>query len=107
VTIYRLLDTTRAYAAAKLTKCEKTDHIARRHAISYAKFIGHDQIIQSVLSADDLSKYADISASIRLSYPPAIVSAIILPAESLSLGLGDAEARTQTKRNGAARSLSR
>src|ERR1700677_4837652 len=47
-TSYRLLDTTRAYAAAKLAERGETDRISRRHAIFYTKFLEHDEIIQSL-----------------------------------------------------------
>jgi predicted ATPase/DNA-binding winged helix-turn-helix (wHTH) protein len=58
LTYYRLLDTTRAYAAAKLTGRDETDRIARRHAIFYAKFLEHDEIIQALFGEHDLSGYA-------------------------------------------------
>src|ERR1700722_5121150 len=35
-TYYRLLDTTRAYAATKLAECGEADRVARRHAIFYS-----------------------------------------------------------------------
>jgi predicted ATPase len=69
-----LLDTTRAYAAAKLAQCERTDDIARRHAISYAKFIQHDPIIQSVLREDDLSKYAPHIGNVRAALEWALLN---------------------------------
>src|ERR1700683_3795798 len=46
-TYYRLLDTTRAYAAAKLASRPEADRIARRHAIFYSKFLEHDEITHS------------------------------------------------------------
>jgi predicted ATPase/DNA-binding winged helix-turn-helix (wHTH) protein len=55
---YRLLDTTRAYAAAKLADRGEADRIARRHAIFYSKFLEHDEIIQSLFDGHDLSGYA-------------------------------------------------
>jgi predicted ATPase/DNA-binding winged helix-turn-helix (wHTH) protein len=58
LTYYRLLDTTRAYAAAKLTERDETDRIARRHAIFYAKFLEHDEIIQALFGEHDLSGHA-------------------------------------------------
>src|SRR6202050_918040 len=53
-TCYRLLDTTRAYAAAKLAERGEAARIARRHAIFYSEFLEHDEIIQSVLDEHDL-----------------------------------------------------
>jgi predicted ATPase/DNA-binding winged helix-turn-helix (wHTH) protein len=57
-TYYRLLDTTRAYAAAKLAERGEADHIARRHAIFYSTFLEHDGLIQSMFDEHDLSGYA-------------------------------------------------
>src|SRR5580692_9474643 len=57
-TYYRLLDTTRAYAAAKLAGRGEADRIARRHTIFYAKFLERDEIIQSVFGEHNLSGYA-------------------------------------------------
>src|ERR1700677_2210057 len=54
-TYYRLLDTTRAYAAAKLAERGGADRVARRHAIFFAKFLEHDEIIQSLFGEHDLS----------------------------------------------------
>jgi predicted ATPase/DNA-binding winged helix-turn-helix (wHTH) protein len=64
-TYYRLLDTTRAYAAAKLAERDEADRIARRHAIFYAKFLEHDEIIQSVFDEHDLSGYAPHIGNVR------------------------------------------
>ena len=57
-TYYRLLDTTQAYAAAKLTERGEADNIARRHAIYYSNYLGHDEVIQSPFGEHDLSRYA-------------------------------------------------
>ena len=65
LTYYRLLDTTRAYAAAKLAERDEADRIARRHAIFYAKFLEHDEIIQSVFGEHDLSAYAPHIGNVR------------------------------------------
>jgi predicted ATPase/DNA-binding winged helix-turn-helix (wHTH) protein len=64
-TYYRLLDTTRAYAAAKLAERGVADRIARRHAIFYAKFLEHDEIIQSLFGEHDLSGYAPHIGNVR------------------------------------------
>src|ERR1700689_3117738 len=58
LTCYRLLDTTRAYAAAKLAEHNEADRIARRHAIFYSRFLEHDETIQSLFGESDLSGYA-------------------------------------------------
>ena len=64
-TYYRLLDTTRAYAAAKLAERGEADCIARRHAIFYTKFLEHDEIIQSMFDEHDLSGYAPHIGNVR------------------------------------------
>jgi predicted ATPase/DNA-binding winged helix-turn-helix (wHTH) protein len=64
-TYYRLLDTTRAYAAAKLAERGGADRIARRHAIFYAKLLEHDEIIQSLFGEHDLSGYASHIGNVR------------------------------------------
>ena len=64
-TYYRLLDTTRAYAAAKLAERGEADRIARRHAIFYARFLEHDEIIQSLFGEHDLSGYAPHIGNVR------------------------------------------
>ena len=57
-TYYRLLDTTRAYAAAKLAGRDETDRIVQRHAMFYSEFLERDEIIQSLFGEHDLSGYA-------------------------------------------------
>ncbi|MEH2567211.1 ATP-binding protein [Bradyrhizobium sp. AZCC 2289] len=64
-TYYRLLDTTRAYAAAKLAERGGADRVARRHAIFFAKFLEHDEIIQSLFGEHDLSGYASHIGNVR------------------------------------------
>src|SRR3984893_12997696 len=65
-TYYRLLDTTRAYAVAKLAERGEADRVARRHAIFYAKFLEHDEIIQSLFGEHDLSGYAPHIGNVRV-----------------------------------------
>jgi predicted ATPase/DNA-binding winged helix-turn-helix (wHTH) protein len=57
-TYYRLLDTTRTYAATKLAGRGEAARIARRHAIFYSRFLERDEIIQSLFGEHDLSGYA-------------------------------------------------
>jgi predicted ATPase/DNA-binding winged helix-turn-helix (wHTH) protein len=64
-TYYRLLDTTRAYAATKLAERDETDRIARRHAISYSNFLERDEIIQSLFCEHDLSGYVPHIGNVR------------------------------------------
>ena len=55
---YRLLSTTQVYASGKLAKSGETDRTARLHAISYAEFLEHDEVIQSAPREHNLSAYA-------------------------------------------------
>jgi predicted ATPase len=64
-TYYRLLDTTRVYAATKLAERDETARIARCHAIFYSKFLEHDEIIQSLFGEHDLSGYAPHIGNVR------------------------------------------
>ena len=64
-TYYRLLDTTQAYAAGKLTDYGEADNTARRHAIYYSSYLGHDEAIQSTFGAHDLSGYAPYIGNVR------------------------------------------
>jgi predicted ATPase len=64
-TYYRMLDTTRAYAATKLAERGEADRIARRHAIFYSRFLEHDEIIQSLFGEHDLSGYAPHIGNVR------------------------------------------
>src|ERR1700722_3337183 len=64
-TYYRMLDTTRAYAAAKLAERGEADRIARCHAIFYSRFLEHDEIIQSLFGEHDLSGYALHISNVR------------------------------------------
>src|SRR5580700_756813 len=64
-TYYRLLDTTRFYAATKLVERGDADRIARRHAMFYSEFLKHDEIIQSLFGEYDLSGYASHLGNVR------------------------------------------
>jgi predicted ATPase len=64
-TYYRLLDTTRAYAANKLAERGEADRIARRNAIFYSNFLEHDEIIQSLSGAHGLSGYSPHIGNVR------------------------------------------
>src|SRR5580698_7573271 len=64
-TYYRMLDTTRAYAAATLAERDEANRIARRHAIFYSKFLERDEIIQSLFGEHDLSGYAPHIGNVR------------------------------------------
>ena len=62
---YRLLNSTRAYAAAKLAARGELDGIARRHAIFYSKFLECDENIQSMFGEHSLSGYASHIGNVR------------------------------------------
>src|ERR1700751_5105029 len=64
-TYYRLLDTTRTYAATKLAGRGEAARIARRHASFYSGFLEHDEIIQSLFGEHDLSGYAPHIGNVR------------------------------------------
>ena len=64
-TYYRLLDTTRAYAATKLVDRGERHRIARRHAIFFARFLQGDEIVQSRFGEHDLSGYAPHIGNVR------------------------------------------
>jgi predicted ATPase/DNA-binding winged helix-turn-helix (wHTH) protein len=64
-TYYRLLDTTRAYAAAKLAADGETDRIGRRHAVTYARFLQSDDIVQSAFGEHDLTRYFPHIGNVR------------------------------------------
>ncbi len=88
---YRLLDTTRAYAAAKLKERGEADATARRHAFYFAeRLLG----IRANISIDlDLTAYArqigDIRAALEWSFSPSGDSSVgvILAADAVPLFL--------------------
>ncbi|WGD50310.1 winged helix-turn-helix domain-containing protein [Bradyrhizobium sp. CB1650] len=57
-TNYRLLDTTRAYALAKLADRGEADRIARRHAETFCRYLNDDRNLQSGNVDEVLVKYA-------------------------------------------------
>jgi predicted ATPase len=64
-TYYRLLDTTRAYATAKLAERGEAVRIARRHAIFYSELLEQDEIVQSLFGEHSLSGYAPHIGNVR------------------------------------------
>jgi predicted ATPase len=54
---YRLLETTRAFAQAKLAERREANSIAERHANFFSEFLQHDQLVQSRFGEHDLSGY--------------------------------------------------
>ena len=55
---YRLLETTRTFAQAKLAEQCEANRIARRHASFFSDFLQHDKLVQSRFGEHDLSGYA-------------------------------------------------
>jgi predicted ATPase len=88
---YRLLDTTQAYAAAKLKERGETDAIARRHA---CYLTGHLAGVRANVSMDrDVTTYAreigDIRAALEWSFSPSGDSSVgvVLAADAVPLFL--------------------
>ena len=62
---YRLLGTTRAYAATKLEKSGEGDRVARRHAVFYANFLRQEERVQARFGEHNLSEYAPHVGNVR------------------------------------------
>jgi predicted ATPase/DNA-binding winged helix-turn-helix (wHTH) protein len=82
---YRLLDTTRAYAAVKLAEQGEASAIARRHALYYAERLV--AIRTNILQGRDLSAYSrqigDIRAALEWTFSPSGDTSV-----GVALGLG-------------------
>lgn len=66
-TLFRLLDTTQAYAAEKLVKSGEADHIARRLAASYLELLKRNEVMQSTVRARNHTAYAPHIGNIRVA----------------------------------------
>jgi predicted ATPase/DNA-binding winged helix-turn-helix (wHTH) protein len=64
-TYYRLPETTRIFAQAKLADRGERNRVARRHANFFSEFLQHDEIVQSKLGERDLSGYASHIGNVR------------------------------------------
>jgi predicted ATPase len=64
-TYYRLLETTRIFAQAKLSDRGERNRVARRHAKFFSDFLQHDQLVQSRFGEHDLSRYAAHIGNVR------------------------------------------
>jgi predicted ATPase/DNA-binding winged helix-turn-helix (wHTH) protein len=62
---YRLLETTRTFAAAKLAQRGEANRVAQRHAKFFSEFLQHDQLVQSRFGEHDLSGYASYIGNVR------------------------------------------
>jgi predicted ATPase/DNA-binding winged helix-turn-helix (wHTH) protein len=65
LTYYRLLETTRNFAQAKLVERGEASRIARRHANFFSEFLQQDQIVQSRFGEHDLSAYTSHIGNVR------------------------------------------
>ena len=94
-TYYRLLDTTRAYARAKLADRGEEARVARRHAEFYSAFLQSDDIMRSRIGKHDLSKYTPHIGNVRAALEwalsdrddPAFGVALVAQSAPLLLGL--------------------
>ena len=66
-TYYRLLETTRTFAAAKLAKRGEANRVAGRHAKFFSEFLRRDQLVQSRFGEHDLSEYAAYIGNVRMA----------------------------------------
>jgi predicted ATPase/DNA-binding winged helix-turn-helix (wHTH) protein len=64
-TYYRLLETTRIFAQAKLADRGERNRVARRHAKFFSDFLQRDQLVQSRFGEHDLSSYAAHIGNVR------------------------------------------
>jgi predicted ATPase/DNA-binding winged helix-turn-helix (wHTH) protein len=64
-TYYRLLETMRTFAAAKLAERGEAIPVARRHAKFFSEFLQRDQLVQSRFGEHDLSGYAAHIGNLR------------------------------------------
>jgi predicted ATPase/DNA-binding winged helix-turn-helix (wHTH) protein len=64
-TYYRLLETTRTFAQAKLAERGEVNRTAYRHAKFFSEFLQHDQAVQSRFGEHDLSGYAAHIGNVR------------------------------------------
>jgi len=62
---FRLLETTRTFAAAKFAERGEANRVARRHAEFFSEFLQHDQLVQSRFGEHDLSRYAPHIGNVR------------------------------------------
>jgi predicted ATPase/DNA-binding winged helix-turn-helix (wHTH) protein len=61
---YRLLDTTRGYAAAKLAECGEQDTVAKRHAFYYAKHFKWNAL-RAMATGGDVAAYSPHLGNVR------------------------------------------
>jgi predicted ATPase/DNA-binding winged helix-turn-helix (wHTH) protein len=64
-TYYRLLETTRLFALAKLADRGERNRVARRHANFFSDFLQNDRLVQSRFVEHDLSECASLIGNVR------------------------------------------
>jgi predicted ATPase len=64
-TFYRLLETTRSFAQAKLAERGEANRNARQHAKFFSEFLQHDQLVQSRFGEHNLSGYGAYISNVR------------------------------------------
>jgi predicted ATPase/DNA-binding winged helix-turn-helix (wHTH) protein len=71
-TYYRLLDTTRTFAAVKLAEHGDGNRVARRHAKYFSELLQNNQLIQSRFGEHDLSRFVahigDVRAALQWAF---------------------------------------
>jgi predicted ATPase/DNA-binding winged helix-turn-helix (wHTH) protein len=92
--LFRLLDTTRAYAAAKLTSSGEDDQIARRHASYYSERLKADAVDAAIFRGGNFAAYVphvgNVKAALAWSFSSYgdTATAVQLAARSAPLFLG-------------------
>jgi predicted ATPase/DNA-binding winged helix-turn-helix (wHTH) protein len=93
-TYYRLLETTRTFAQAKLVERGEASRIARRHANFFSEFLQQDQIVQSRFGEHDLSGYTlhigNVRAALEWAFSQDSDFGAELVAQALPLFIGSA-----------------
>jgi predicted ATPase/DNA-binding winged helix-turn-helix (wHTH) protein len=64
-TFYRLLETTRSFAQAKLAERGEANRNARQHAKFFSEFLQHEQLVQSRFGEQNLSGYGAYISNVR------------------------------------------
>jgi predicted ATPase len=65
LTYYRLLETMRIFAQAKLAEPGEANRVAQRHAKFFSEFLEHNKIVQSRFGEHDLSRHAAHIGNVR------------------------------------------
>lgn len=93
-TYYRLLDTTRTYAAARLEQRGETDQVALRHAATYARFLLNEKTLRSAFGEHEVSGFSRHTGNVRaalewaLSHEDGVAVGVELAASAAPLFIG-------------------